>query len=182
VSATGGTLSRMTANQESSDALATAIDQAAEVIASVRDDQLDDPTPCAEWNVGRLLAHLAVGAGHLLEQARGGSPDWSAVPDRVDDAAQTFRASAAALLAHVRDTDANADWQLAELSVHTWDLVTATGQSPNLDPVPAERGLAFMSAALKPELRGTAFAPEQPAPEHADAYQRIAAFAGRDVT
>jgi hypothetical protein len=31
------------------------------------------------------------------------------------------------------------------------------------------------------DMRGDAFAPEQPAPAGADAYQRIAAFAGRSV-
>lgn len=169
-------------DDESTAALAVAIDQATQAITAVREDQLGDPTPCAEWDVGQLVAHLAVGSGHLLEQARGGRPDWSAVPDRVDDAAGTFRANGAALLAHLRDTHGNADWQLAELSVHTWDLLTATGQSPELDPVPAERGLTFMAQAMKPEMRGSAFAPEQPAPPGADAYDRIAAFAGRTVS
>ncbi len=45
----------------------------------------------------------------------------------------------------------------------------------------AERGLAFMQANLTPEMRGPAFGPEQPAPPDADAYTRIAAFAGRAV-
>ncbi len=172
----------MAENQESAAALSTAIDQAAQAIAAVRDDQLDDPTPCSEWDVGQLVAHLAVGAGLLLEQAQGGQPDWSATPSRVDDAAATFRTSGAALLAHVRDTDANADWQLAELSVHTWDLLTATGQTPDLDSTPAERGHAFMSQVLKPEMREGVFGPEQAAPDDAGAYDRLAAFAGREVT
>lgn len=177
-----GTVTPMPEPQDSHADLATAIDQAHEAIASVRDDQLDDPTPCDAWDVGRLVAHLAVGAGHLLEQARGGSPDWDAVPDRVDDAAAMFSANAAALLAHVRDAGASADWQCAELAVHTWDLVTATGQSPDLDPAPAERGLAFMARMLSPQLRGDAFGPEREAPEGASAHARIAAFAGRDVS
>lgn len=181
VSASGGTVAGMGDNEQSTDALATAVDQAAEVIAAVRDDQLGDPTPCSEWDVGQLVAHLAVGAGLLLEQARGGQPDWSAVPARVDDAASTFRANGAALLAHLRDVGADADWQLAELAVHTWDLATATGQAPDLDPEPAERGLAFMAASLRPEMRAGVFGPEQTAPDGADAHTRIAAFAGREV-
>ena len=43
----------------------------------------------------------------------------------------------------------------------------------------AERGLAFMSQGLTSENRGPVFDPEQPAPADADAYARIAAFAGR---
>ena len=50
-----------------------------------------------------------------------------------------------------------------------------------LDPQVAERGLALMRSSLTPENRGPVFGPEQPAPEDADAYERIAAFAGRSV-
>jgi uncharacterized protein (TIGR03086 family) len=163
--------------------LTVALDQAHTAIAGVRDDQLGDPTPCSDWDVGQLVAHLAVGVSLLHEMARGGSPDWSAVPDRVDSAADRFREGADALLAHWREAavDDSADWQLGELAVHTWDLVTATRQSIDLDPAPAERGLAFMSQALQPEMRGDVFDAEREPPPDADAHERIAAFAGRDV-
>jgi hypothetical protein len=39
----------------------------------------------------------------------------------------------------------------------------------------------FMSANMTEERRGGAFDPEQPAPDGANAYERIAAFAGRTV-
>ena len=98
------------------------------------------------------------------------------------DPAGTFDAGAERLLAHYGSTDQAADWQLAELAVHTWDLATATGQPvDSLDPGVAERGLAFMTKTLKPEMRSTAFGPEQPAPAGASAYERIAAFAGRRI-
>ena len=45
----------------------------------------------------------------------------------------------------------------------------------------AERGLAFMQAGLTADNRAPVFGPEQPAPPDADAYTRIAAFAGRAV-
>ena len=48
-------------------------------------------------------------------------------------------------------------------------------------PRSAERGLAFMQAGLTADNRAPVFAPEQPAPPDADAYDRIAAFAGREV-
>ena len=66
--------------------------------------------------------------------------------------------------------------------MHTWDLATAIGRSTGeFDAEVAERGLAFMRANLTEDTRGSAFGPEQPAPEAADAYQGIAAFAGRSV-
>jgi uncharacterized protein (TIGR03086 family) len=72
------------------------------------------------------------------------------------------------------------DWQTAEFALHTWDLARATGQSTDLDPDVALRGLAFMSGALTPENGGDAFGPEVAVPDDAPPYDRIAAFAGRD--
>jgi hypothetical protein len=51
----------------------------------------------------------------------------------------------------------------------------------DLDPAVAERGLSFMQQGLTDDNRGPVFGPEQPAPPDADAYTRIAAFAGRQV-
>jgi len=169
-------------HHESVRVLEKGIDQAHAAIRAVRDDQLTQPTPCEKWDVGQLVAHLALDPANMLDMATGGSPDWSAVPDRVDDPAGTFRAGAEALVAHWQQTDDPADWQIAELAVHTWDVATATGQPVDaLDPEVAERGLAFMSQVLKPEMRGDVFAPERTAPDGANAYERIAAFAGRQV-
>jgi uncharacterized protein (TIGR03083 family) len=169
-------------NAESVEVLVKGLDQAHAAIAAVRDDQLTLPTPCEQWDVARLVAHLAHSPGTMLEMARGGSPDWSALPEQVDDPAAVFRSGADELVAHWRRTDDSADWQIAEVAVHTWDLATATGQPVDrLDPVVAERGLAFMSQVLEPEMRGDVFAPEREAPADASAYERIAAFAGREV-
>ena len=169
-------------NTASVEVLETGLDQAHATILAVTDDQLSLPTPCEEWDVARLLAHLAHSPGTMLEMARGGSPDWSALPEQVDDPAAVFRSGADELVGHWRHADESADWQIAEVAVHTWDLATATGQPVDrLDPVVAERGLAFMSTVLTPEMRGGVFAPERKAPDGASAYERIAAFAGRDV-
>lgn len=77
---------------------------------------------------------------------------------------------------------ASADWQSAELAVHTWDLATAIGfPLDRLDPEVATRGLAFMADNLTAENRAAAFGPEQQAAEDAGPYERIAAYAGRSV-
>ena len=69
-----------------------------------------------------------------------------------------------------------------ELAVHTYDLATALGRSTaDLDPEIAQVGYDFMSTSLTDDNRGNAFRPEQPAPDGADIYQRLAAFAGRSV-
>jgi len=118
---------------------------------------------------------------------RGEAVDWSATPSAGGEPAAQFRSHAEDLLRAVSDDAAPGgpvavDWQCAELAVHTWDLATAIGRSTgNLDAEVAERGLAFMRANLTDDNRGPAFGPEQPAPEGADPYRRIAAFAGRSV-
>lgn len=164
-----------------------ALDQAGDVLTVVREDQLTLSTPCAEWDVGRLVSHVVADPRHFLEMAHGGKPDWSAEPDRVLYWAATFRSAADDLIHHWHQTGDAADpgqvdWQTAEFALHTWDLARATGQTDQLarlDPDVAERALAFMSGALTPDNRGEAFAPEQPAPDGADAYDRLAAYAGR---
>ena len=44
-----------------------------------------------------------------------------------------------------------------ELSVHSWDLATATGQSPDWDPAVLELALAAMQVGLPAEGRIEAF-------------------------
>jgi hypothetical protein len=70
----------------------------------------------------------------------------------------------------------------AELAIHAYDLTTALrATTADLDPEVAEVGLAFMTSSMTDDMRGDAFGPEQSAPADADAYERIAAFAGRSV-
>ena len=167
--------------------LSRALDQAGDVLAAVRSDQLGLPTPCADWDVSQLIGHLVDAPVHFLEMARGGQPDWTAGPRRVtENWATEFRSHADDLLHHWHQQGPNADpgqvdWQTAEFAVHTWDLARATGQSRPLLPEVAERGLTFMSAMLTPENRGHAFGPAVSVPDDAAVYDRLAAFAGRAI-
>jgi len=175
----------MTTPHESVAVLSRALDQAGDVLANVHPDQLTGSTPCEDWTVERLIAHLLATPGNFITMMEGGDPDWSAVPPVPQDWAAEFRSSADDLihLWHEKEADSDtsqADWQTAEFAVHTWDLARATGQSTDLDPQVAERGLAFMSAAMKPEMRGDAFGAEVTVPDDAPVYERLAAFAGRD--
>jgi hypothetical protein len=70
----------------------------------------------------------------------------------------------------------------AELAVHAYDLAVALDSATSdLDPEVAEVGHAFMVASMSDDMRGDAFGPEQPAPQGADPYERLAAFAGRPL-
>src|SRR4051794_28211323 len=60
--------------------------EVARIAAGVRDDQLTDPTPCADVTVGALLHHLTTltlafrGAAEKVPQGPGPYPDADALP------------------------------------------------------------------------------------------------------
>jgi uncharacterized protein (TIGR03086 family) len=176
----------MTNRGDSLAVLARGLDQAERLLGCVREDHLRRPTPCEEWDVADLADHMVAGIANFERVVRGQDVDWTAPTPHVEgDHAAAFRVHADGLIAAWRAAPDEAalpgpDWQTAEVAVHSYDLATALGQrTGELDAAVAERGLAFMRANLKPEMRSTAFGPEQPAPEGADPYRRIAAFAGR---
>jgi uncharacterized protein (TIGR03086 family) len=168
--------------------LRRALEQLTALLGGVRPEALGDRTPCTAWTVQDLVDHVVIAPANFARMVRGESIDWSApTPSAGTDAARAFQSHAEDLLRAWHDHDgspgpAGLDWQCAEFAVHTWDLATALGRpTGDLDPKVAERGFAFMHANLTLDNRGPVFGPEQPAPEGADAYQRIAAFAGRSV-
>lgn len=167
--------------------LGHALDQAGDVLDHVHSDQLTNPTPCGDWDVGALADHLVQTPASFVMMMRGEQPDWAAPPPHVTEGwGGTFRVHADDLIHawHALDGEppVPAEWQTAELAVHAWDLAVAIGfPLDRLDPEVAEVGLGFLRASLKPELRGDAFGPEVPAPEDGGPYDALAAFAGRQV-
>lgn len=148
-------------------------------------DRWDAPTPCADWSVKALADHLVNTTAQFAAMASGRPADFAADQPGHDDPPTEFRTSRDALLSALETNPGGApEGMLAgELAVHTWDLATALGRgSSDLDPELAETGYAFMSTQLTDDRRGEAFAPQQPAPPDANAYERLAAFAGRTVS
>ncbi|GAB3530949.1 TIGR03086 family metal-binding protein [Arthrobacter tecti] len=171
-------------SEESLAVLSRALDQTAEVLAAIPTEKLHNPTTCSDWDVTRLTAHVVAGPSNFVVMAEGNEPDWSVEPDLPDDWTAEFRTGADKLLTTWRDAGSDAspegmDWQTAEFAVHAWELAKATGQSRELDEEVAQRGYSFMHAALTPENRGDAFAPEVAVADDATAYERLVAFAGR---
>jgi uncharacterized protein (TIGR03083 family) len=167
--------------------LSRALDQLGDLLVHVRPDRLDRPTPCSDWTLGELADHVVASPTKFAAALRGEQPDWSAqTENRETGWATAFRSSADDLmhLWHQGDADdrSDPDWQTAEFAVHAWDLSRALGRpTSELDPAVAERGLDFMRNNLHADVRGDAFGPEQPAPADGDAYDVLAAFAGRAV-
>ena len=162
------------------------------VMDNVRPDQLDNETPCPEWTVRDLLEHqIGVVAG--LGAAAGGQPRPSFTLSS-DPAAQFAEVSAATLKAWsapgVLDQTINAGpgpmparvlagINLLDTATHTWDLATATGQPAALPPALAEAVMEQCQQIVTPQLREGRFGPAVPAPEGADATERLVAFLGR---
>jgi uncharacterized protein (TIGR03086 family) len=167
------------------DVLSRALDQSANVLSGITADMLSATTPCGNWDVAGLVAHVVVTPRNFILMSSGGQPDWSAEPPLPDDWAAEFRSAADELIRMWREAGEAAapqgmDWQTAEFAIHAWDLARATGQQANLDPEVAQRGFDFMSAALTPDNRGVAFGPAVAVPDDAPIYERLVAFAGRD--
>lgn len=166
--------------------LVNALDQAGDVLDHVHADNLGAATPCSDWDVATLAAHLVATPGNFLTMMRGEQPDWSAPPTQPADGwSGEFRARADDLAHQWHQLDGDppvpAGMQVAELAVHTWDLATALGRpASELDPEVARAAVDFLKANLKPEMRGEVFAEERPAPEGAGPYEELAAFTGRE--
>jgi uncharacterized protein (TIGR03086 family) len=176
------------------------LEQTAAIIAAIPAGQAGLATPCPDWDVGTLVRHL-VGQDlrNFLVAAQDGAADWQAPADELDeDWAAAFRDRAARLMTVWRAADLQeqvampgggraslgdrVDQQIAELAMHGWDLVRATGQQADLDPAPAEHALGWSRRMLRPEFRGPdrAFGAEVPVPPDAPVYQRLAGWFGRD--
>lgn len=176
------------------------------VLANVTPDQYDNSTPCASWDVRRLISHY-VGASHWFAECvnNGAAPedDTSESTDYTEgDLLGAYDAGIAASVAAFGAPGAQdkiIKLPFGELPgaifmgiatndvfTHAWDLARATGQSTDLDPAFAtqmtEGARLFVQDAFRgPDGSGAPFGPEQPAPEGASAADRHAAFLGRAV-
>ena len=132
--------------------LRKALGTAADVIAGVDAGQFGDPTPCDDFTVRDLLAHVVGVARTAAATGRGENPFEVPQPEpaSIDDYPAVFADAVAEWEAAWADgtaltqptplpwaTESGAAalcaW-VGEFTVHTWDLARATGQSPAWDP------------------------------------------------
>lgn len=181
------------------------------VIAGVRPDQFTDPTPCSEMDVHVMLGHLVAVLDRITALATGADPltvpDAQAAPDRWTDAWREAGKRAADAWSDdaILDAPMALPWiqgsgaevltsYFSELTVHTWDLATATGQQPAWDDavvtaalnarqvLPAENRAAFyaeIAAAMGLDEVAMPFAEAVSVPDDASAIDRLVAWNGR---
>ena len=147
--------------------LATAMTLAGDTIAAVRPDQLTNPTPCGSYNVHDLLGHLMGAVDRLAVVGRGVENPFARPEEFFPDDGNwvaLWQAFATSMTeAWLDDAALNRPTMLpwaaesghlamrtyiAELSVHTWDLAVATGQTPTWDAEVLAVSLDVMRVAL----------------------------------
>jgi uncharacterized protein (TIGR03086 family) len=180
---------------ELSTLLAAAADRTLPVIRGVRDDQLDEPTPCAEFRVRDLLNHLHQVIVNFQVLATGDKADFSSTPDALTgDWRKSFADETAKLVTAWSDPSALeglsagmglpqavvGNLALVDLTVHGWDLAHATGQPYEADPATVT-ALAPIIDQMAPQGRKMGvFGDEVPAPEGAGDFERMLAVSGRN--
>ncbi|GAA1463217.1 TIGR03086 family metal-binding protein [Williamsia maris] len=175
--------------------LGPATAEMARLIDGVQDGQLDRSTPCDDWTVGELLAHIHQFTSVFADNAHknpirppdGLVDDWRvAIPATLDDLAAGWRepsawdgqVSAGGIEMSAAD---NAIVAIEELTVHAWDLSRATGQSVKVEDSTLDRIEQFFvlfSSDTNPD-EGP-FGPVAAAPEDADRLDHLIARTGRN--
>jgi uncharacterized protein (TIGR03086 family) len=182
--------------------MARAAAAAVEVARDVAPAQLDEPTPCPEWDVRALVNHLMFWSAFRSELAarKQTAPADDPITEQTDltrgDWAETLASQldkAVAAWAEPGATEGDTGlaggsmparmigmMMVGELVVHGWDLARATGQELATDPAVLETAHE-MTAAMGPQGREMgAFGAEVAVPESAPLLDRVLGLSGRD--
>jgi len=162
-----------------------------EVVGGIDPDQLDDPTPCADFTVRGVLEHMIGGATAFAAAFRGeeaGEPELADPLARFGPALTDLAAAISAPGALDRMVvapfgevpgESFARFVVLDGLVHGWDMANATGQV--YDP-PAELVAvvdAFARQALDPLRDGQTFVDAVDPEEGATPIEHLVAYTGR---
>lgn len=178
--------------------LGRTLDETAVIVDGIRDDQWSLPTPCGDWDVRTVVAHLVRGNENTAAVAEGRPRQPTPIADVGDDPKGAYRAAMAAVkrawkdegqLQQMYDTplgnvpgQALLTLRLSDNVTHGWDLARATGQSPDYDDEVVGIALAFAERQLAGGRQpGGPFAPSVPVSDDVPAIDRLAAFLGRQL-
>lgn len=166
-------------------------------LALVTPELLERPTPCAEWDLADLLAHMNDGMLALCDAVVTRRVGLHPAPDDPDvgvAAVSTLRQRACALLSEWSRLRADAPVEVGglampaslvgltgslEIAVHGWDVATACGAEWPIPGALAELLLEAAPMLVDPSDRGDRFAAPVSVPDAATASDRLLAFTGR---
>jgi uncharacterized protein (TIGR03086 family) len=166
------------------------------VVSQIRPDQLDEPTPCAQFTVRGVLGHMIVGATAFAAGFRG-----EAAPEGDGDAADPVAGFGEAMggLTEAMHAPGALDRTIAapfgevpgdmfarfvvlDGLIHGWDMATATGQPYEPPDALVAAVDAFAREAIVPAMRDAEmFAAAATAPAGATQIEQLVAFTGRTV-
>jgi uncharacterized protein (TIGR03086 family) len=160
------------------------------LVRGVTPDQLDLPTPCADFTVGGLLDHLS-GSGLYLVDAAGGTPvkPGTVTPETVATVLKQVSQAwsrpeawegQAEIGGQTMPASLMGGMALTELVMHGWDLARAIGA-----PVEWDAELLDYLIVEVPKTAATgrqlgAYGPAVPVPDDASTLDRLLGMTGRD--
>jgi uncharacterized protein (TIGR03086 family) len=151
------------------------------------------PTPCPEWTVRDLVAHVIATQRRVLAMVDGsepadGEPDgdlhrqWLAASGAVTEAVgDDSRAGTVVRAMSGEQTFASLVGRLlcTDTLVHTWDLARATGQDETLDPDAVAKARESLTPLDETIRRPGGFGPKIAPSPSADAQTQFLNFCGR---
>jgi uncharacterized protein (TIGR03086 family) len=174
------------------------------VVQRLSDADLDRPTPCSQWHLGDLLAHMTVQHLGFAAAAAGHGADpglWRPRPSPEDPAGAYARAAGKVLAAFAPDDVLDREFALPEVGtahtvpgrmaigfhfvdyvVHGWDVARSVGVAWQLPDEVLRAALLIAEAVPDDGTRlaeGAAFGPRHPEPDDDDLLGRILALLGR---
>ncbi|MCW2878973.1 MAG: hypothetical protein JWQ95_3073 [Sphaerisporangium sp.] len=175
-----------------------------DVVAQLRAEDLDRPTPCAGWTLADLLAHMTAQHHGFAAAAEGNGADpvvWRVEPVGDDAVIAYAKAAERVITAFAEDGVLDRRFALPEFGtgltfpaaqamgfhfidylVHGWDVARALGVEYTAEPDLAEAAWPIAQAVPDGEQRrkpGAAFQPSVAAPEGATRFDQILAMLGR---
>jgi uncharacterized protein (TIGR03086 family) len=178
-----------------------AVDGFARRLALVTESRWAGPTPCADWSVRDLVAHVLdeqlwippllsgetiAEVGHRFSgdqigrdpaaawaDARGAAVTALAVPG-VEQRVVQLSFGASTVADYVRHVS-------VDTVVHTWDLARAVGGDETLDPADVAAALTALAPMVEVFRTAGVFGPALPVVDDADEQTRLLALLGRAV-
>jgi uncharacterized protein (TIGR03086 family) len=179
---------------------AAAAEAARVVVGAANAENLDQKTPCTDWDLRTLLNHTILWTSYSAERRAHGesvaeelmSKDFTAEPGY----AQAYQAQIAKAVQAWSSPEAWAGDRnvmgsatpaadiaamlIAEMVLHGWDIAKATGQDYHCDDAVAANVLGTVEAQGELFRQYQGFAAIVPVPDDATALDRALALSGRD--